>query len=400
MLLIIFVYFVYLSPIRTCPLNTVNTHSGCYCGIEIDGSNYIHCQAYTIDTIPVFIRSYVHEKLNLSTNFIRQLTDRSFQQLKVKRIYLEDNPLITIDRHAFDQNLLNYLEELHIESQSSIPVEFLCYGHWPKLRLLKLTGFNIEQYQHCFERLVRLEQLFIEKSVIDVLTASIYQLPLLVELASINNPISSLHFNVTTSSNRSSSIRRLNLTSNQLRSISPNLHEYMPQLTNLDLSHNHIDDLTWLSNATSWTINLTFNAIRSITDNIHRHVIDLSFNPLCTVDIRIDTIHILIRESTHLHCDCRLVDFLRVNHTNLSTSVGIHRPFTNETRCSTPQIFHGQYLKDLLYRQLLEQCSSDLPSHCAEVNSFQRIQIASEQYLHRNTTNTTGKHCSFSFILR
>jgi hypothetical protein len=61
-----YLFFLFISSIKSCPLKTVDSRSGCYCGIEIDGTNYIQCQPYSIQTIPQFTRSYIHDKLNLS----------------------------------------------------------------------------------------------------------------------------------------------------------------------------------------------------------------------------------------------------------------------------------------------------------------------------------------------
>lgn len=123
-----FLFILCIVSMQSCPLQKVDSRSGCYCGIEIDGTNYIHCQPYSITEIPEFTRSYIHDKLNLSSNFIRNLTHQSFQKLKVKKIYLEENLIEFIDKRTFDNNLLNYLEELHIERLNHGNIEFLCYG--------------------------------------------------------------------------------------------------------------------------------------------------------------------------------------------------------------------------------------------------------------------------------
>ncbi|UJR36180.1 hypothetical protein I4U23_028914 [Adineta vaga] len=101
-------FFLFISLIKSCPLKTVDSRSGCYCGIEIDGTNYIQCQPYSIEHIPEFTRSYIHDKLNLSYNFIRNLTNQSFNQLKVKKIYLQQNLIEFIDKQTFRDNQTSY----------------------------------------------------------------------------------------------------------------------------------------------------------------------------------------------------------------------------------------------------------------------------------------------------
>ena len=394
---------IYLSTTSACPLNTVDIHSGCYCGIEIDGSNYIHCQPNTIDTIPKFTRSYIHEKLNLSRNFIRHLTAHSFQQLKVKRIYLEDNPIESIDKHSFDHAVLNYLEELYIDSSSEAQVEFLCHGHWNKLRLLKLSGFNVQQFQFCFAKLHRLEKLIIEKSSIDLLSSSIYQLPFLSELSLRHNRMTSLNFDNGTSSS-SSSIRLLNLTSNQLRLLPADLNQRMPHLTTLDLSHNAIEALPLVHPFTSLNINLSFNAITYVHVTSNPHRIQLSSNPICTLERTTNIFNLTMSHLTHLHCDCRLAFFLDKNLTDPSTLVGSVRSFADGTLCATPATFKGYALQNLTYEQLLESCSSALPEHCQEISQFQEVQEYADQLRRKkrpmkNTTIITHAHAGKEMLL-
>ena len=84
MMFLLLYFLLFISSIESCPLKTVDIRSGCYCGIEIDGTNYIQCHPYSIDKIPEFTRSYIHDKLNLSKNFIENLTNKSFQSIKSK----------------------------------------------------------------------------------------------------------------------------------------------------------------------------------------------------------------------------------------------------------------------------------------------------------------------------
>lgn len=362
---------VLITSINTCPLKTVNIHSGCYCGIEIDGSNYIHCHPYSIDHIPEFTRSYIHEKLNLSKNSIEILTNTSFQQLKVKQIYLEDNPIKTIDKSTFNSHLLHYLEELHLETISQHQLEFLCVGIWRKLRVLKLIGFHFQKFQSCFEYFPRLEKLIIEKSIIQSISHHISQLPFLYELSLINNRLTHLNFLEDQSSSSSSSIRILNLTSNQLRTIPDDLNLRLPHLITLDLSHNLLENLPRMNQITTLNINLTFNSIQYFHLDDNRHFLDLSFNPICTMEKTMAHGNVLLYNLTHLHCDCRLTAFLTTNLTEQ------WKAFGNETICATPEVFRGIPVKDLTYEELKGTCSMELPVHCKEITNFQEIQQAS-----------------------
>jgi hypothetical protein len=372
-------YYIYLlllliiSSIKSCPLKTVDSRSGCYCGIEIDGTNYIQCQPYSIDKIPEFTRSYIHDKLNLSYNFIRNITNRSFHQLKVKKIYLQQNLIESIDKQSFNSNVLNYLEELHLDMLTNGSLEFFCYGIWNKLRILELSGFNFNQYVNCFEKFHRLEKLIIKNSQIDLLTHHLYKLPNLHELSLINNQIESLNFDNDISSS-SSSIKIFNLTFNQLRTVPNDLFHRMSQLQTLDLSHNLIESVPIIQSNHHLNIILSYNLINYIQLNDEENNYDLSFNPICTLEKLHSNENLVFQHITQLHCDCRLAFFLEDNLENTSEIIGINQPFGNETKCSTPLAVHDLFLKDLTYEQLLVTCTDDLPMNCREVNHFKRIQ--------------------------
>ena len=379
-------FLLNISLIHSCPLKTVDSQSGCYCGIEIDGTNYIQCRPYSIETIPEFTRSYVYDTLNLSFNFIRTLTNQSWNQLKVKRIYLQQNLIDSIDRHAFEHPLLNYLEELHLDMLNNGSLEFLCYGHWSKLRFLELNGFNFQLYQSCLGRLHRLEKFIILNSSMNQLSYHIYQLPHLTDLSLIYNQLEYLHFDqdllISTSS-----IQRLNLTYNQLRTIPNDLFERLPQLIILDLSHNLIEHLPMLHQSRSLNVNLSHNFIHNVQFNIDVHRYDLSSNPICTVERRHPNID--LRLSTQLNCDCRLAYFLHPNLTDLTVEIGDDQPFGSYTKCSTPMSLRGSLLKDLTYEQLWSNCDKILPDQCREVKDFYQIETFHRQHFQTTTTTTT-----------
>lgn len=391
MILHIFYFILFISSIKTCPLKTVDINSGCYCGIEIDGRNYIHCQPYTIDKIPEFTRSYIHDKLNVSNNYIEYLTNKSFHQLKVQRIYIEKNPIKFIDKYAFNNNLVHYLEELYIDTIGNGSLEFLCYGIWKKLRLLKLSKFNLNQYQHCFNKLNRLEILIIENSNINIISYHIYKLPFLYELSLTNNDIEHFNFDDQYLS-YVSSIRILNLTSNQLHTIPEDLNIRLPHLITLDLSNNLFEYVPSFNEITRLNINLSSNLINYLQINSSQHIIDLSYNPICTVEQTSDLSNIIMNNVLNLHCDCRLAFFLKTESTDLSNYIGIHQPFGNETLCASPSIFKGEYLKDLTYEQLMTVCSTDLPNNCKEVTNFDDIHYYAKSLIDTTESNVIQIH--------
>ncbi|CAF4313189.1 unnamed protein product, partial [Adineta steineri] len=283
----------------------------------------------------------------------------------------------SIDKQTFNHNnLLHYLEELYIDtSNNNHTLEFLCYGTWKNLRILKLSGFNLNQYQYCLEKFYRLEKLIIQNSQIPFISYYMYQLPVLYELSLINNSLK--EFSIDEQS--ISSIRILNLTSNQLHTIPNDINIRLPNLITLDLSHNFIEQIPNLQQTTILYLNLSYNQINSFEIKQNQYFIDLSSNPICTIDKTNDLTNILLNNLTNLHCDCRLGYFLKDNL------------FDNQTICSTPDIFHGLYVKDLTYEQLMSVCLIDLPLNCKEITNFKEIQQYAQYFI--NTTeqilNTT-----------
>ena len=393
-----FLLFLIVPLIKSCPLKTVDSRSGCYCGIEIDGTNYIQCQPYSINQIPEFTRSYVHDKLNLSFNFIRNITHQSFHQLKVKKIYLQQNLLESIEPQAFNDHLLNYLEELHLDVLNNGSLEFLCYGSWNKLRVLALKGFNFQQYDSCLEKFHRLERLIIQHSRIEQFPQVFFKLPHLMELSLVNNQLEYLQIDLDLSVS-SSSIKIFNLTHNQLRTIPNDLFQRMPQLQILDLSHNLFEHLPIIQINHFLHVNLSSNLINYLQLNDRQNSYDVTFNPLCTVEKNVAKHQFLLGQSTRLHCDCRLAVFLNESWFNQSKLIGDNQSFGNETRCFTPLAYQGLFLKDLTYAQLLSTCTDDLPSNCREVNHFKNIQKHAYESI-STTTEGMRKFCSKSHFFR
>jgi hypothetical protein len=167
----------------------------------------------------------------------------------------------------------------------------------------------------------------------------------------------------------------------------------MPVLHTLDLSHNLIDNLPIINENNILNINLSYNLINYIQLNNNQNYYDLSFNPICTLEKNEVNENFLFQQITQLHCDCRLAFFLEENILNKSKLIGIHQSFGNQTKCSTPLLVQGLFLKDLTYEQLLSTCSDDLPINCREVTHFQKIQKYANDIIGTTTmtltTNTT-----------
>lgn len=99
------------------------TEKICQSGLREDNTNYIYCARQNLSKIPNFLNSKVtnenlasniiYDELVLSDNEI-SFIDSDSLNLKVKKLYLDSNPIRFIDHGAFE-HIRNYLEELYFD---------------------------------------------------------------------------------------------------------------------------------------------------------------------------------------------------------------------------------------------------------------------------------------------
>jgi len=123
----LFFYVTNLINIFTCQQLTPQAQSQqqqlvsnvCQSGIREDNTNYIYCARRSLTEIPLFSKNnVVYDELVLTDNRIKSLDSNSFTRIKVKKIYLNGNPINFIDEKAFSK-LENHLEELWLDADSS-----------------------------------------------------------------------------------------------------------------------------------------------------------------------------------------------------------------------------------------------------------------------------------------
>jgi Leucine-rich repeat (LRR) protein len=92
----------------------------CQSGIREDNTNYIYCARRSLNEIPLFSKNnVVYDELVLSDNRITELNAASFARIKVKKIFLNGNPIRKIDQMTFAK-LENHLEELWLDAESPL----------------------------------------------------------------------------------------------------------------------------------------------------------------------------------------------------------------------------------------------------------------------------------------
>lgn len=161
----------------------------CQSGIREDNTNYIYCARRQLHHVPLFSKNnVVYDELVLSDNRIGELTKASFSRIKVKRVYLNGNPVRLIEDAAFAR-LENHLEELWLDADperiepAGIPNSILNYLR--NLNRLRLKGFVVTKLANSvFKRLNRIETLSlqfcsiesIEPNAFDGLTGTLKEL--------------------------------------------------------------------------------------------------------------------------------------------------------------------------------------------------------------------------------
>ena len=148
----------------------------CQSGIREDNTNYIYCARRGLNEVPLFSKNnVVYDELVLADNRIGELTGDSFSRIKVKKIFLNGNPIKRIDQTAFSK-LENHLEELWLDADLSgsmdsegnlapsmigLPRAIVVYLR--NLNNLRLKGFSVKTLENSvLKRLNRLEILSLQ----------------------------------------------------------------------------------------------------------------------------------------------------------------------------------------------------------------------------------------------
>ncbi|CAF0807726.1 unnamed protein product [Didymodactylos carnosus] len=299
-----------------CPLPD-NYFKLCHCGILISGVNYIECDRQSLRVIPPFKRSFPYDDLILSHNLIENLTQNSFDNIKgIRRIYLDNNPIQFIDNDVL-RLLGNYLEDFIISANNKFDsLEFLFRYPLKKLRLLKLTNFNLKNKQltsTLFSNMTRLEILYIQNCQLKTIDFSQYSLNNLYTLDLQDNQLSYLNLKSVIS------LKNLNLANNHIhitKDLNINSIDGLPtSLINIDLSTNRINDFDLFRNLNKLQIlSLNNNSLKQLPDLLQLPLtlksFDLSLNQLKTINnstkIFFEQLTNLNLQNNPLECDCHL----------------------------------------------------------------------------------------------
>ncbi len=260
----------------TCPVKTTFNQQRCKCGIKTDGQIYIYCARKQLTHLPEFTRSSIlYEELILTGNHISHLRANDFHGLRVKRLYLDNNPIQSIAPTALTE-LANYLEELVITvsepalaARPQLPPRL--FQSLLNLKIIKLAGLHVTDNNllaaSLFNRTRKLEVIHLTDCDITSLAAQAF---------------SGVEY----------SLRELNLDNNQLASVDVVFNE-LEQLRRLELivlSRNKIKRLERFSgryaasNSVNTELPMGSNLISGLQASTKRLEVDLSFNAISHID--------------------------------------------------------------------------------------------------------------------
>jgi Leucine-rich repeat (LRR) protein len=242
-----------------------NKNQKCQSGLREDNTNYIYCARQSLRLIPNLNHmdsgggnggisgNGIYDELVLSDNLIEHIDAQTFgTTFKVKKLYLDVNPLKTIHVDSF-KHLRNYLEEIYFELKKTLTptnennddndamaifdqsILRTCFN----LRLLSIKTYTIHLLDgYKLARLTKLETLSITNSKLKFIDEFAF--------VGVENSLLELNLNSnlldvipTNSLERLRRLRRLNLAQNAIKHVHANaFFRVTSSLHTLDLSYN------------------------------------------------------------------------------------------------------------------------------------------------------------------
>lgn len=386
--------------------------SVCQSGIREDFTNYIYCARKSLKSVPIFTKNnVVYDELVLADNQITELHASSFSRIKVKKVFLNGNPISYIDEMTF-RKLENHLEELWIDGDTSISSTnllaqplYTAQGGLPKaivaylrnLKILHIKGFMVHTLTNgILKKLNRIEVLSlkfcsiskIEAFAFEGLDSSLKELYLdgnlmqqVPSLALLTTGFKSLQV-LSLAQNRiklitqdsfgsqlmlSNKFIKLDLSYNGLREINEKAFETLSEsLETLELQNNEINsfNLGFLHNLRSLReLNLAYNVISNLPENAF-----FRSNRLEVLELQGNSIQ--FEEENRAHGGLR--GLINLQRLNLARNSIAYLPF-----------------------KLFEPASS-LQSLTLDKNKIKNLNSASFEGLYSNLKNLSLQSCELS----
>lgn len=308
-----------LESIKTLNVNT------CQSGLREDNTNYIYCARQGLDRIPNFfsnsaqqstgnVQNVVYDELVLSDNQIASIDANSFtNSLKVRKLYLDLNPIRFIDHTSFN-HIRNYLEELYFEQKFLTPIKSqpptlddyyienvnehssndLAIFEQPiiktcfNLRLFSLKKYEIKHLtENLFVKLNKLDKLelvglslaSIDDGAFNGLESSLTELNL--DSNNLENVPSESLVNL-------KRLKKLTLSQNRIKTLQANgFFKFSSLLHTLDLSYNHLAEVS--PDAFNGPVQNSLKSVRIQNNELKwSHFINLLFNLRQLQDLNVD----------------------------------------------------------------------------------------------------------------
>jgi Leucine-rich repeat (LRR) protein len=231
-----------------------NFNKLCQTGLREDNSNYIYCARKNLKQIPKFTTrlttTTLYDELVLSENQIESIEEKSIDEnFKVRKIYLDLNPIKAIHRNSF-ASLKNYLEEFYVDlgiykyDKSYATIDYLnmfnqsVFDRCINLKNLSIKNFNLNSIQTAvFRKLSKLTSLTLSNCNLNVLDAKAF-VGLDQALVDLNLDSNNFERIPTEAIGQLKSLKRLNMAQNRLKIFDTLIG--LNNLIHLDLSFNFI----------------------------------------------------------------------------------------------------------------------------------------------------------------
>jgi Leucine-rich repeat (LRR) protein len=231
----------------------------CQSGLREDNTNYIYCSRQDLTEIPSFFSDLTptnvfYDELVLSDNLIERIEQTSFgSMLKVRKLYLDQNPIRFIHDRAFE-HVRNYLENLYFD-QKTLPGLFTdlqedtalfdtsvfhtCFN----LNLLSIKNYNLVQLKDFqFLRMTRLKRLVLANNRITQISDQAFR-GLEKSLVELNLDSNLIELVPTRAVQYLQRLNSLSLSQNRIKSLQADSFPGMASLQSLDLSYNLLSKL-------------------------------------------------------------------------------------------------------------------------------------------------------------
>jgi Leucine-rich repeat (LRR) protein len=342
---------ILVALITSCPSRPTTAHAAahtqaCQSGLREDNTNYIYCARQNLSSVPEDLlpnsnqqphranTNVLYDELVLSDNEITRIDNHSFAvTLKVRRLYLDSNPLRYIARSAF-VTLRNYLEELYFDQKIAYTddssshtddahiFEQAVFQTCFNLRTLSIKNYRIHELRATsMPRLGKLESLTVSHASLRRVDARAFAglEHSLVELNLEANELDTLPSHALDQLRR---LRRLRLAQNRIRTLHANTFLRLACasfLTSLDLAYNqlsHIDEAAFdgpvqnalrtlhvQNNELAWPhlIHVLFNLRQLVELNVDFNKLGSSSSTLQSTDSNNDNSSASLDSSTFIH---------------------------------------------------------------------------------------------------